>query len=196
MGLITCEECAGKVSDKAVMCPHCGAPGKAWKEHFPAALQGRPPWPMGYEYRSEATFFGWPLVHVATGIDPTTGRKRVARGVIAIGDIAIGGLALGGVALGGLTLGGLSLGLFALGGLAVGLLIATGGMAIGSIALGGFAAGYVAIGGGAFGYYALGGGGYGVHALTGDARDPEAVRFFTQWFGSGIEQMARGRLGR
>jgi hypothetical protein len=36
----------------------------------------------------------------------------------------------------------------------------------------------------------------GVHALTGDARDPEAVRFFTQWLGSGIEQMARGRPGR
>jgi hypothetical protein len=162
----------------------------------PAVWQGRAPWPTGYDYRSEANLFGWPLVHVATGIDPTTGRKRVACGVIAIGDIAIVGLALGGVALGGLTLGGCSFGLFALGGLAVGLLIATGGLAIGSIALGGCAAGLVAIGGGAFGYYTLGGGGYGVHALTSDVRDPEAVRFFTQWLGSGIEQMARGRPGR
>ena len=32
----------------------------------------------GYEYRSPRQIFGWPLVHIAKGIDPKTGRKRVA----------------------------------------------------------------------------------------------------------------------
>src|SRR5262249_20814132 len=54
--------------------------------------------PSGFEYRSKRTLWGWPLVHLAWGIDPQTGRKRVARGIIAIGDLAIGGFALGGVA--------------------------------------------------------------------------------------------------
>ncbi len=42
----------------------------------------------GVDYRSQATLFGLPLVHVATGHDPATGRKRIARGFIAIGDMA------------------------------------------------------------------------------------------------------------
>ena len=42
----------------------------------------------GYEYRSKAEFLGLPLVHVAQGIDPETGRPRVARGIIAVGNLA------------------------------------------------------------------------------------------------------------
>jgi hypothetical protein len=56
---------------------------------------------FGYEYRSQATVFGWPLVHIATGIDPCTHKRRIARGVIAIGSIAIVGCAVGVFALGG-----------------------------------------------------------------------------------------------
>src|SRR5207253_7602976 len=44
---------------------------------------------LGYEYRSKRTIFGVPLVHMASGIDPNTGRQRVARGIIAIGDRAV-----------------------------------------------------------------------------------------------------------
>ncbi|MBE2181523.1 MAG: serine/threonine protein kinase, partial [Chthoniobacterales bacterium] len=48
------------------------------------------------EYRSRATVFGWPLVHVAMGGDPATGRAATARGIIAIGDRAVGVVAMGG----------------------------------------------------------------------------------------------------
>ena len=37
----------------------------------------------GYEYKSELTIFGLPWVHVATGVNPETGRKRVAKGFFA-----------------------------------------------------------------------------------------------------------------
>jgi hypothetical protein len=123
---------------------------------------------LGYEYRSRRAIGGWPLVHVATGWDPHTGRKRIARGVVAVGDVAVGLIAVGGVAVGGLAYGGFALGLCAVGGGAVAVLLALGGAAVGGIA----------IGGGAIGYYALGGGALGVHALGGNVQDPAAVEFF------------------
>ena len=43
---------------------------------------------------------------MASGIDPNTGRYRVARGIIAIGDRAVGVVAIGGAAYGVLALGG------------------------------------------------------------------------------------------
>jgi predicted Ser/Thr protein kinase len=133
---------------------------------------------FGYEYRSKITLFGWPLIHIATGMDPMTGRKRIAKGIIALGDMAIGGIAFGGCAIGGISLGGVSLGLFSFGGMAIGLLVAFGGGAIGALAVGGGAVGIIAVGGGAFGYYATGGGAYGVHPLGGNAQDAAAKEFF------------------
>jgi len=164
MSLIECPECNNQTSDRAVMCPKCG---------FPISGRG-----MGYEYRSEASLFGLPLVHIASGLDPSTGRPRIAKGIIAIGNVAVGGLAIGGLSFGVVSFGGLTLGLIALGGAAIGLLLALGGMAIG----------LVAIGGGAIGYYALGGGAFGVHPLGGNVQDPQAVEFFKRFLGSWIEQ--------
>jgi hypothetical protein len=135
----------------------------------PAA--GPPPW-LGYEYRSRWTLFGLPLVHIAGGINAATGRKHVARGIIAIGDIAIGVLALGGLALGGVALGGVALGLLALGGLSVGG-VAVGGLAVGGLALGGFA----------IGYWALGGGAIGVHPFGPAHQDPAIRELLRRWFG-------------
>jgi hypothetical protein len=146
-------------------------------------------WPAsGYEYRSRRTLWGLPLVHIATGLDPRTGRQRLAKGIIAIGDRALGVVAMGGAAYGGIALGGLAIGVFALGGLALGLLLALGGGAIGGIAFGGGAAGGVAFGGGAAGYIAYGGEAAGYYAKGADAHgvyvesmtrgDPEAVEFF------------------
>ncbi len=135
----------------------------------------------GVDYRSETTFFGLPLVHVATGRDSATGRKRVAKGIIAIGDIAQGVVAIGGVAIGGVAIGGGAIGVFAFGGGAVGLL-AFGGLAIALIiALGGGAIGPIAIGGGAVGYLAYGGGGIGVHVFDAMTKDPVAEQFFLPW---------------
>jgi tRNA A-37 threonylcarbamoyl transferase component Bud32 len=136
---------------------------------------------FGYEYRSKATIFGLPLIHIATGMDPMTGRKRIAKGIIAMGDVAIGAVAFGGCAFGGFTFGGVSIGLFTIGGVAMGLLVALGGMAVGGLAVGGGAVGVIAVGGGAVGYYATGGGAYGVHALGGNVQDPAAKEFF-EWF--------------
>ena len=158
---------------------------------------------QGYEYRSQAEVFGWPLVHIATGVDPQTGRKRIARGIIAIGDIAfgvvaigggavggvaigggaVGGLALGGGAIGGTSIGGGSLGLFAFGGCAIGILSALGGLALSfGLAVGGLALGSVAVGGCAIGMYSNAGSGeaYGIHAVCSNVRDAEAIRFFAE----------------
>jgi predicted Ser/Thr protein kinase len=143
----------------------------------PVALQRA----FGTEFRSKITLFGIPLLHIAFGLDPKTGRKRVAKGIIAVGDVAIGALAFGGVAMGGVAVGGVSVGLVSLGGLSLGLMLAVGGLAVGALAFGGLALGGVALGGGAVGYYAAGGGGWGVHALLSDQQDPEAIAFFDPW---------------
>ena len=164
MSLIQCPECNNQISDKAVMCPKCGLPMAGW--------------PFGYEYRSEASLFGLPLVHIASGFNPATRRPRIAKGIIAIGNVAVGGLAIGGLSFGVVSFGGFALGLIALGGAAVGLLLALGDMAIG----------LVAIGGGAIGYYALGVGAFGVHALGGNVQDPQAIEFFKRFLGSWVEQ--------
>lgn len=146
---------------------------------IPAALQRA----FGMEYRSRATLFGFPLLHIAFGLDPKTGRSRRAKGIVALGDVAIGVVACGGLAMGGLTFGGASVGLVSFGGVALALGLAVGGVAIGSGAFGGLAIGGVALGGLALGYYAAGGTGWGVHALLSDQRDPAAVEFFDAWAG-------------
>lgn len=162
MAMVRCPECQQEISDRAMMCPHCG---------YPVRGLG------GYEYRSPWELFGLPLVHIVSGyrMDPATGRLRIAKGIVAIGPVAVGGLAIGGSAFGVLSFGGAALGVVAFGGAAVGALLAVGGLAIGTVALGGAA----------IGYYALGGGAWGVHALGGNAQDPNMVEFFKGWFPRG-----------
>jgi len=158
--MIRCPECQQEISERAMMCPHCGYPmGGAF----------------GYEYRSEREFLGLPLLHIVAGrgFDPATGKLRIAKGIIAIGPIALGGVAFGGLSIGLLSFGGMAIGLLALGGAAVGVLLALGGLAIG----------FIAVGGAAIGYYALGGGALGVHALGGNTQDPNAIEFFRDWLG-------------
>ena len=136
----------------------------------------------GREYRSTTTLFGLPLVHVATGIDPTTGGLRIAKGIIAVGHVAVGMIAVGGVAVGGVTLGGVSLGILSLGGLSVGALLAIGGCALGGgLSFGGLAVSTIAVGGMAVGYYAIGGGTAGVHTLSPAHVDPEVEKLLTPW---------------
>lgn len=120
-------------------------------------------WGADFEYKSALTLYGQPLLHVAYGYDPETGRPRVARGVIAVGNLAVGGLAVGGLSLGLLSLGGVSFGiLFGLGALAFGGFAALGGMALavnvalGSIAIGRVALGVIAVGKAAAGVLAAG----------------------------------------
>lgn len=144
-------------------CPYCGsAIDEAASRTRPVSVQNSSPG-LGWEYKSSLEFFGLPLIHIASGVDPETGRPLVAKGIIAIGNIAFGVFALGGVAVGGLTLGGASLGAIAVGGAAAGG-VATGGLAIG---------GYFALGGLAISLkYAVGGAAIAPCALGGTGGDP------------------------
>ena len=67
-----CRPCKQPVSPDALACPACGAP-------YPA----KPKWNgYGFEYKSETTLFGWPLVHVSFKYRPNR-VPVVARGWVA-----------------------------------------------------------------------------------------------------------------
>ena len=81
------------------------------------------PWYTLREYRSKATLFGWPLVHVTRGFDPATGRPKTARGWVAVSDrTAVGLLAMAGQAYGGIAFGGIAMGAVAMGGIGFGVI--------------------------------------------------------------------------
>jgi tRNA A-37 threonylcarbamoyl transferase component Bud32 len=136
---------------------------------------------LGREFRSETTIGGIPLVHIAYGLDPATGRNRTAKGIIAIGDTAVGLVAIGSVAIGGVAMGGLGVGLVSFGGGSIAVLLAIGGVALGGFAFGGLALGVIAIGAAAAGFYSFGGMVWGLHAVGGNSNDPDALRFFLPW---------------
>jgi len=133
---------------------------------------------LSYEYRSQATLFGWPLLHVAIGVNPTTGRKRSARGIIAVGtaprgiiafgDEAIGVIACGIFGYGVVSFSVIAVGIFACGSVAAALVFAMGGLAIAP----------VAVGGAALGWFANGAIVWGKHALGPGVYDPLAQKFF------------------
>lgn len=106
-----------------------------------------------YEYKSQRTLWGLPLVHIHLC---ERGLAR-ARGIVAIGNVATGLVSVGIFSIGLLSLGVISLGLLlSIGALAAGG-FALGGFAVGGIAAGGFAWGWLAAGGIARGVYATGG---------------------------------------
>jgi hypothetical protein len=74
-----CRECKNEISEQAITCPHCGAP-------YPA----REKWDgWGFEYKSQLTFWGLPLLHISFKYRPNR-MPVVAKGIIAIGQFACG----------------------------------------------------------------------------------------------------------
>jgi RNA polymerase sigma factor (sigma-70 family) len=135
------------------------------------------------EYRSRATLFGLPLVHIRMGKLPGQKKLQPAIGWIACGEVAYGIIfASGAVAVGGISTGGASVGILSFGGFSLGLL-AFGGFSLGGVALGGAAIGLIASGGLAVAWHAalggmavahelaLGGGAFADHANDAVARD-------------------------
>ncbi|MBN1807875.1 MAG: hypothetical protein JW909_02325 [Planctomycetes bacterium] len=130
------------------------------------------------EYKSRASAFGWPLVHMTFGRNPETGARKVAMGIIAIGRIAVGGVAIGQLALGILTLaqagaGVLVLAQAGLGYAGIGQLIMAYQFAAGQVVVAQTAIGQIAVG-----KYALGQIAWGKHVISTKLQDPEAVEYF------------------
>ncbi len=128
-----CRECAHEVSADALTCPNCGAPRPARKD-----WNGE-----GFEWKSQRSWRGSPLVHIAFGID-RSGQLRTARGVIAIGQRAVGGLAIGIIARGVIAIGVVAIGVISFGVVAIAALLAGGVNALAFAAFGVVAAGYMA----------------------------------------------------
>jgi hypothetical protein len=111
---------------------------------------------------------GYPFIHVAFGRD-RQGRRRVAKGVIAIGQFGIGLITVAQVGVGILFgFGQVMFGLTAVAQVAITALFAVGQVAVG----------YAAIGQIAVGVYALAQFGVAEYLWSVDQRDPAAVEFF------------------
>ncbi len=118
---------APRYADAAEM----GAAIEAFVEADRGSAATPPPPKQGGEWTSKQRLFGLPLVHVASGYDPATGRIRIAKGIIAIGNVAVGGVAVGGVSLGAIAIGGVTAGIVSLGGVALALWMAFGAVTVG-----------------------------------------------------------------
>ncbi|MCL4788144.1 MAG: serine/threonine protein kinase [Verrucomicrobia bacterium] len=149
---------------------------------------------LSFEYRSKTTLFGWPLLHIATGVDPATGRKRGAKGIIAVGTAPRGVIAFGDVAVGVIACGIFGYGLISVSVVGVGV-VACGSVAIGLLlAMGGVAVAPIALGGAAFGYFANGAVAGGIHALSPQLYDPVADAFFKPHTARFMDWVIKGSL--
>ena len=139
---------------------------------------GNPKWNgWGVDWKSEATYGGFPLVHVAFGRD-RHGKLRVAKGILAVGQFAVGLVTIAQFGVGllfgfGQIIGGLT---------ALAQVAVTPYFAIGQLATG-----YVAIGQLALAYYGLCQYGVARFIWSVSHQDPEAVEFFRrlaqEWLG-------------
>jgi hypothetical protein len=98
-----CRECRHENSEQAMSCPSCGAP-------FPAKEK----WDgWGFEYKSEATLLGFPLVHISFKFRPN--RVPVpARGIIAIGQFACGVITISQFGIGFISISQFTVAVYAL----------------------------------------------------------------------------------
>ena len=137
---------------------------------------------QGKQYRefiSYIHFLGWPLLNYTCGIHPTLGKRKTAKGWIAIGRKAIGFIAIGHAAAGVIAIGQLAIGiLLGLGQLSTGVVaIGQGAIAV-YFALGQFAYGHIAIAQLGYGEYVLAQLGWGEHVWDTRNVSPVAQKFF------------------
>ena len=112
-----------------------------------------PPERAHREYKSRASLFGVPLVHIQYGV-PEEGSPAWAVGWIAVGDRAAGILfALGGISVGTVSVGTVSAGVISLGAVSAGL-FAAGAVALGLLTMGAMSFGVLAVGAFAVGGHA------------------------------------------
>ncbi len=159
------------------------------KERLQEQFHGQYP-PAAYEYRSRASLFGVPLIHVRIGDRYDVIRPPV-KAWIAIGSSYSIGLifASGGLAIAPISFGGIAIGLFSFGAISMGMLV-IGAFGVGVWATGGIVVGWQVAGGLALAWdAAMGGVGFAqnfalgpiVHALQ---TNTEAAKQFFQsnWF--------------
>ena len=137
-----------------------------------------------YEYKSQKSWRGLPLVHIHIGVKPMR-----AKGVIAIGNVAQGIVAIGIVGMGVVTVAVVG----------IGLLLAIGTLVVGGIALGSFAVGIIAMGAlcvGAFtmgavavGQFSLGAMAVGTQVAIGDSATGNIALGFSEARGVYFEQI-------
>jgi len=121
------------------------------------------------EFKSHLKIGTLPLVHITLGVNPETGKRLWAKGLIAVGRKAAGIIAIGQLAIGVISIGQLSIGLLiAMGQLSIAILFAAGQVGIGFVAIGQLAAGF----------YVLGQAGFGKFVLSTHTQDQQAVSFF------------------
>ena len=132
-----------------------------------------------HEFRSHAEWLGMPFIHYTYGRNPATGKRVVAKGVIAVGRVACGIIAIGRLSIGLIAIGQLAIGiLFGLGQLSTGL-AAVGQAAISVyFGLGQLAVGQIAIGQFAYGKYVFAQFGLGENVLSMTRKDDLAIEFF------------------
>ncbi len=94
----------------------------------------------GFEWKTRAGLFGIPLICVAFGTDEM-GKRRIAKGFIAIGQFAVGGLAIAQFAVGLVGIGQFALGAAVLAQFALGALVGFGQFSVGFFAIGQFVIG-------------------------------------------------------
>jgi hypothetical protein len=98
-----CRVCGKEIAAEAFSCPHCGAP-------YPAKAK----WDgWGFEYKSQTTLLGWPLVHISFKYRPN--RVPVpAKGIIAVGQFACGFFTLSQFGIGVISVSQFTVAAFAL----------------------------------------------------------------------------------
>jgi hypothetical protein len=155
-------------------------------EETPGGVWRRFVYPTGasyVEYRSNTLIFGLPMIHFTSGRCPETGKRKIARGFIALGRKAVGVIAIGQASAGIVALGQASLGLLLCLAQAGTGLIAIGQLALGAIfGAGQLASGATAIGQLAVGKYVLAQIGFGRYLWVPGYADPEAVKYFHETF--------------